>query len=545
MTNEIPILVNKCSGSLIRRYLAVSLTAFLIVSSLSFSVNAADGDLDATFGSGGKVTTDFFNSFDGASAIAIQKDGKIIAAGGATRIINANFTFEFALVRFNVDGSPDQTFGSGGKVTTEFLNGSASGRALAIQNDGKIIVAGNLGNSDFALARYNSDGSLDTTFGSAGKVTTDFGAVDTVSAVALQTDGKIVVAGGIQYNGTDSDFALARYNVDGSLDLTFGSGGKVITAFSNRHDFAADVVLQNDGKIIAVGGAGDSAALALARYANDGSLDSTFGSGGRVVIDVSNFSEAANAVALQADGKIIITGFAINAGTSYDFILVRCNTDGSVDTSFGSGGNTVTDFFNGDDLATDLVLQSDGAIIISGNVKTSTSFDATYDFGLARYKSDGSLDTTFGSGGKVITDFFNLNDRSTRMAMQDDGRIVVVGFASKNDSDSDFALARYNNVVFDICIQDDSNGSNLKLNSSSGDYRFTTCLGQTLEGRGTIMKKGGIVTLQHYGSGRRVLAKIDMAVGRGSATIQILGQGRTFTILDRNTFNSICACTAR
>lgn len=415
MSNESPVIpVNLGrSGSLVRRYLACGLIVFIVVSSMSRPVQAADGDLDATFGSGGKVTTDFFGSFDAASAVAIQRDGKIIVARTATRIINADFTFDFALVRYNIDGSLDPTFGSTGKVTTDFFNSSDSAKALAIQIDGKIVVAGNIDNSDFALARYNSDGSLDTTFGLGGKVTTNFGAIDTVSAVALQTDGKIIV----------------------------------------------------------VGGAGDSTRLALARYSSDGSLDSTFGSGGRVLTQVSDFTQFAYAVALQPDGKIIIAGVAVNAGTSYDFVLVRYYNDGSVDITFGSSGKAVTDFFNGDDLASDLVIQSDGRIIVSGSVKTSTSFDATYDFGLARYKSDGSLDTTFGSGGKGTTDFFNRNDRPSRMAIQKDGRIVIVGFATKNDTDSDFALARYNNLVFDICIQDDSNRSYLKMNSFTGDYQ--------------------------------------------------------------------------
>jgi uncharacterized delta-60 repeat protein len=323
----------------------------------------------------------------------------------------------FAAARLLPDGHLDPNFGSGGATRTNFGSSDNSLVSdLAIQKDGKIIVAGNLGNSDFALARYNSDGSLDATFGSAGKVTTDFGASDTVSAIALQSDGKIVVAGSIQYSGSDTDFALARYNADGSLDPTFGSGGKVITSFSNTHDAAFGVALQNDGKIVVAGYAGDATSFALARYGSDGSLDPTFGSGGRAVIHVGDFLAAANAVALQADNKIVIAGTAVNVNTSYDFMLVRCNTDGSLDTSFGSGGKVATDFFNSEDLATDLVVQSDGAIIVSGNTKTGPSFDATYDFALARYRSDGSLDTNFGSGGKATTDFFHLNDRPARMA---------------------------------------------------------------------------------------------------------------------------------
>ncbi|MEK6284783.1 MAG: delta-60 repeat domain-containing protein [Acidobacteriota bacterium] len=201
-----------------------------------------------------------------------------------------------------------------------------------------------------------------------------------------------------------------------------------------------------------------------------------------------------------------------------------------------------TDFFNGDDLGTDVALQADGKIIVVGQIKTSSRFDEVYHFGLARYTSAGSLDATFGSGGKVITIVSNDGDRATGVAIQSDGRIVVAGQASNSDFPG--VLARYNNVVFDTCIRDDSNGSILTLNSITGDYLFTTCSGLTIGGTGTLIKKGGIITLQHYGPDRRVIVKIDMSANKGNASIQIFSQGMTFTIMDRNTANSFCVCTS-
>ena len=190
---------------------------------------AADGDLDPSFGSGGKVTTDFNGSFDMARTLATQSDGKLIAAGYA---YNAAFTSSpFALSRYNANGTLDGSFGTGGKVTTDFNGWRDEGRALAMQSDGKIVAAGQTTNaswtgSAFALARYNPNGTLDGSFGTGGKVTTDFnGQRDAALALAIQSDGKLVVAGeAFSAAGTLSSFALARYQTDLKLPLIFVHG---------------------------------------------------------------------------------------------------------------------------------------------------------------------------------------------------------------------------------------------------------------------------------------------------------------------------------
>lgn len=216
----------------LRKLLALTLVALLSCWTVANRTQADAGDLDQTFGTGGRVNTDFMNSFDFAFALAVQPDGKIIAAGESVS--------DFALARYNTDGSLDASFGAGGKVTTDFSDTPTLIRDLALQPDGKIIAIGDVNNQtstsfDFALARYNSDGSLDTTFGKGGKVTTDFGnnSADIGIAVALQSDGKIVVTGLVSRNGapTTQHFGLARYNSDGSLDLSFANGGKTSTEF--------------------------------------------------------------------------------------------------------------------------------------------------------------------------------------------------------------------------------------------------------------------------------------------------------------------------
>jgi uncharacterized delta-60 repeat protein len=417
------------------------------VGSTNFGVDFAvvryntDGSLDSSFGSGGVVVTDFSGGGDSASAVAIQTDGKIVVAGVAT-----GASSDFGLARYDTDGSLDPTFGSGGKVTTDFAGGLDLANAVAIQADGKIVAAGLTQSAttggDFALARYNSDGTLDTTFGIGGKVTTDFGGpADSASAVAIQADGKIVAAGRT-YENSNYDFALVRYNADGSLDPSFGTGGKVTTDFAAGTDFASDLAIQPDGKILAAGWAtpaGSFSAFGLVRYNTDGSLDLTFGSGGKVTASPTAYPASVRAVAIESNGKIVAAGQAENSLFSTDFALIRFNADGSVDTTFG-GGSLVTDFRGANDAASGLVVRGDGRIVAVGS--SDDSAGSSTEFALAGYNIDGSPDLTFGpiAGGRVLTDVGG-QDFGQAMALQGDGKIVVVGVTSV--SGQSFAVVRY------------------------------------------------------------------------------------------------------
>ena len=241
-----------------------------------------DGTPDASFGGNGKVVTDFTAWRDGAKGVAIQADGRIVVVGiageGQVRVMSASRwarwrprDAKFALARYNSDGTPDASFGVKGKVKTDFTSGSDSANGVAIQADGKIVAAGEAGNSSgrpkFALARYNSDGTLDASFGGGGKVMTYVSAWDAANGVAIQADGKIVAAGVAAANA--GNFALARYDSDGTLDASFGVDGKVTTDFTPRSDGAAGVAIQADGRIVAAGWANSGRAkmkVALARY---------------------------------------------------------------------------------------------------------------------------------------------------------------------------------------------------------------------------------------------------------------------------------------
>ncbi len=405
--------------------------------------HAAPGDLDLAFGSAGKLITTIGGG-GAVRALAVQPDGKLVAAGAC---LNGGSN-DFCLARYNANGSPDTTFGSSGKVLTAIGSNDDSANTLMLQPDGKLVAAGyclNGSSYDFCLARYNTNGSLDPAFGTGGKVVTAIGSGnDLAYALALQPDGKLVAAGNC-YNasGTDSDFCLARYHADGSLDLAFGTGGKVVTQIGNNNDSAYAVVVQPDGKLAAAGTCiTDSGfAFCLARYNANGSLDPTFGIGGKVVTAISSYNSA-SALAVQPDGKLVAAG-ACSTGSNSDFCLARYNADGSLDTGFNGSGKVVTPIGSSDDYAYALAVQPDGRLVAAGTCASS----GNYDFCLARYNTNGSLDTGLNITGKVVTPIGSSHDHANALMLQPDGKLVAAG-ACANGNSSDFCLARYQGGPF-------------------------------------------------------------------------------------------------
>jgi uncharacterized delta-60 repeat protein len=416
---------------------------------------AAAGDLDPTFGTGGMVTTDINRSTDIANAVAIQADGKLVVVG-ETYKHNDFSTEDFVVARYNTDGTLDTTFGSGGRVRTDFPGLAAVPSSVVIQPDGKIVVAGGafplftfLGN--FEIVRYNPNGSLDRSFGAGGIVTTTFPEGSYANAVALQSDGKIVAAGSVFVDfivgdASDIDFALARYNPDGSPDATFGNGGQVSTDFAGLEDDAFSVLIQPDGKIIAVGSTDNPATyydFAAVRYLSNGTIDTTFGVGGKVSTDfgAAGFDRAQSA-ALQPDGRIVAAGFAISQnGGVENFAVARYTSNGALDTTFSGDGKTQIDFGSCCQSAYKVLLQNGGKIVTVGYANTESSDS---DFLLARLNPRGSLDASFGVGGKVRTSFGDLNGGANGAALQPDGNIVAVGFQTTFSNQwANFALARY------------------------------------------------------------------------------------------------------
>lgn len=395
------------------------------------------GTVDLSFGNSGIVTTLISDTTNGAMAIAIQPDGKIVTVGQAIM----KSTSDFVVVRYNEDGSLDNNFGNNGVVTTD-LSGSDVATAVAIQTDGKIVVGGNSSNlthNDFVLVRYNLDGNLDSTFGDGGKVMIPMGRNSGfASAVVIQKDGKILEAGSSFYS---PQFVLVRYNSDGSLDTGFGVGGIVSTDLGPAYGGANCMAVQDDGKIILAGYIGTNRIFALARYNLDGSLDSSFGIGGVVTALPSLGLNEVVGVAIQSDGKIVAAGTSIYV-ENYDIALVRYEGNGQLDTTFGNQGKViVSKSNNSDDVVNSIVLQSDGKIVISGWME---DFGDPAKIAVLRFNPDGSLDDSFG-GGWVTTQVKRDHSGAYSLALQSDGRIVAAGvtFVSSFPSRGAFVLVRY------------------------------------------------------------------------------------------------------
>lgn len=439
--------------------------------STSSAAQSTSGQLDTSFGTQGRAVVFFRNNTrfgfgDNAEAyaVAVQPDGKIVAAG---RAAVEETSGGFALARLNTDGTPDATFGHNGQLTTRVLGNNDEAYAVKLQPDGKIVVAGTAyagtGTTyEFALVRYHTDGTLDASFGAGGKVTTDFGGDDVARAVLLQPDGKIVAVG-FKINEL---FALARYNTDGSLDATFGAGGRVVTNFGSLRSQAYAAVLQPDGKIVAAGDAHSPLTtmdFALARYLPNGALDPTFGIAGLVTTDFGRtFSDYARGVEVQPDGRIVAAGWAENnctsCGAKSDVALARYLPTGALDSSFGTGGRVVTDASrtNGHDRASGVAVQPDGRIVVSGTAPAPPQPGGSHpDMAVLRYLPTGALDQSFGEQGRTLIDFGIFNppepptygsgltgDEGHALALQPDGRIVVVGQVLYHKLRKDFGIAR-------------------------------------------------------------------------------------------------------
>ncbi|AHM61123.1 hypothetical protein D770_14345 [Flammeovirgaceae bacterium 311] len=423
---------------------AILLIAFLGITSIAKS---QPGILDPEFGSkGGYTLTRFSNGGSGFHGIAIQSDGKIVVAGDEHKGESA----VFALARYNQNGQLDASFGSGGKVLTDFDGGNDRARSVAIQNNGKIIVGGytyNGRNFDFGLARYERDGSLDKNFGDHGKIVTPLGSrSDLARSMILQPNGWILMTGEFwkEEGGViSSDFVLVRYKSNGKLDENFGTDGTVVTDFNGENDKPRAVAVQSDGKIIVAGQSyiNRKADFSLVRYNRDGSPDTSFGShgDGKVVTEISAGDDLAISIAIQPDGKIVLAGEAHN-GSNLDIALVRYNTNGSLDSSFGTRGDgkIITDFDGSNDNGRSISLQADGKIIVAGQTTKGNNGNAA----LVRYNANGSLDTSFGTrgDGKVVTDFGGANESINATIIVGERLLAAGHFSANANPDTEEAL---------------------------------------------------------------------------------------------------------
>jgi len=455
-----------------------------------------DGTLDETFGVGGLVMVDLASKVpptarpaggaSSAHAVAIQPDGKIVAAGCAGGGCGANSSYPddfsdrvvgfdgtvFAVARFDLDGSPDQGFGSGGAVTTRFGAPASPGLgdptgstafAISIQADGKLVAAGGtrsgVASIDFALARYNSDGSPDSGFGAGGTVVSDVGLLsglgstnaatrDVAYGMAVRPDGKIFVGGDIEGSDERPRFGLVRYTSDGRLDcslITVPCDAINKPTAADSFDRARALVFQpEEGKIVLAGSTRFNKGILLARYTpEDLVLDATFGSSGRIALSNENAEGALGLEIYPAKGTnmLLASGYSVMnvptpTGTAlrHNFAVARFSSDGIPDSNFGQGGKTTVPVGSYNAMAEGLVVQKDGSTIAVG----SAIRDRLASFALARFDANGRLDKQFGDSGTVLTDFgHEPNQVATgfpnSLALQADGKTVLVGSSSAAD----------------------------------------------------------------------------------------------------------------
>ena len=416
---------------------------FFIASLMFLGVNAQNpGSLDPAFGENGIVLSLVGDSYSQANGMAIQPDGKIILAG------DARFgTSKLTIIRYNTDGSLDMDFGYEGVVSTTI--GSADyAECVAIQADGSIVVAGRTydgTNYTAVMARYSSVGELDPSFGSSGIA--HLNSINNLEGIAIQSDGKIVVGG-----YSDDNFALARVNTNGIIDTSFGDNGYAITVLKDESEieslsYIKNIDIQTDGKIVASGFIYSPVTyydMAVARYNTNGQLDAAFAVNGYLTINLGGLADFGTSVKIQDDGKIVIGGhkeFAFITGVpEYDAAIVRLDSDGNYDDTFGTNGIA---FFRLNEQATyveDIAIQSDGKIVFTGQMVTYT--DNLFDLYSCRINSNGTIDQSFGEDGFIRLNPFNTDDKALSIAIQEDGNILMAGYSATSDDVFHFMVLR-------------------------------------------------------------------------------------------------------
>jgi uncharacterized delta-60 repeat protein len=427
--------------------------AFFASACLVSSGAAKEGDLDATFGNGGQIYTPLSPSLDRANAVAIQRDGKILVGG-------SRGDQQFATVRYDgSNGSVDTSFGAGGVAITDVSlvagGGPASISALRVLADGKILAAGSSYNSqDFSrttptLARYNEDGSLDQGFGANGLVIMPVaGMAAAFRAIAVQPDGKIVVAGWAQWGSVGTPL-LARFDTAGTLDPSFGNAG-VVQDDSLPMSAASAIVQESDGTFLVLGGS--SCQIALTHFFASGERDHSFGNDGNAVTTKSGVCIGGTSMAIQRQ-QVVVAGTLNNAG-HFSALLGRYNiADGSLDTTFGNEGFSITTlsgnqwFYTGDFDAQAVSVLANEKIVIAGGTRNSS----ISNFTLACYLCDGALDSAFGFAG-IVNSFGTTNQFFNAMAVQQDGKIVAAGAATVNGQFA-FGTARYLSAPGDLVFE--------------------------------------------------------------------------------------------
>jgi uncharacterized delta-60 repeat protein len=463
---------------------------FLFVFAIN-DVNAGAGDFDLTFGTGGKLVTSMTAGGPAQiNKVVVQPDGKIIAAGWSQ---NTDTSLKrFALVRYLADGSLDTSFGIGGKVFATFTDGNAEANDVVIQPNGRILVVGALfGSARYSsvVIRYNSNGSLDSSFSGDGILVYNYDSVasDIATSVALQPDGRILLAGPALTSvlGPAVCFYISRLSPSGTFDSTFNNTGKRLSEFGSFTSGHVKIGLQPDGKIIAAGPGGDGGSnydFAVQRFNSNGSFDGLFGTAGRVYTNF-NGNDIPKTLTMLPDGRFIVGGSSEES--DFDAVmLVRYMPNGTKDSTFGFGGFVVQDVTQGADVVESIAVQPNGKTVVVGR-GSGTNF-TNRDFLVVRYLENGLSDPTFGISGVKRFSYGAGDDHGYSVAIQSNGRIVAGGAAETQTTNTSFVLARFlgrgtvgdydSDGVSDVGVFRPSDGTWYLNRSDSGytEYPFGT-----------------------------------------------------------------------
>ncbi|MBV9963142.1 MAG: T9SS type A sorting domain-containing protein [Parafilimonas sp.] len=396
-------------------------------------------DTDSIPDSAGTFTTNAFASISNLTPFTnyymhVQASGD---NGGDCPWTSTKFNTGLA----NGPGSLDKSFNKNGKTTT-IIGNAASANTEAFQSDGKIVVAGYISTNDdfdFLTMRYNTNGTLDKSFGKNGKATINFGSTDIITAIAVQPDDKIVAAGYTYVSGY-SQIVLVRYKADGTIDKHFGNSGTIITDVNGQNSSPTSIVIQADGKIVVAGYTynGSNSDIVLLRYRNNGELDTHFNATGEIIADFGD-EEAPQCMALQPDGKIVLSCF-VGSFPNTDFLTLRFNKNGTVDNKFGVDGRVYTDF-GGSDYPSSIVILSNNKILVGGSSYIQPENNPVIAF--VRYKPSGDYDLVFGESGMATYNDSDYVLNPTAMLVDKNNKILVGGYAQNGINYYDALLMRF------------------------------------------------------------------------------------------------------
>ena len=406
----------------------------------------ADGSLDSSFDSDGKLIIASDGGRVQARGMAVQPDERIVMVGVARPPSEGP---RFGLVRLNPDGSFDSSFDSDGKANASIMLSYDYVASVIVQPDQKIVASGHsyhqlnlsaIASDDFSVVRLNPDGSLDTSFGVDGKVIVTQDSSEQAFASVLQSDGRLLVAG-VSKTGNNSDFSVIRLNTDGTLDTSFDKDGKLNISLGSDQDIARSIVRQPDGRILLAGSCSDGSKnnFCLVRLNTDGSLDTSFDSDGKLIVPVGSSDSEAYGVTVQPDGRIVVVGRALVDG-NWDASVIRLNSDGTLDTTFDNDGKWILPLGTGNDLASSVSVQPDGRIVVAGQAGGENS---TSRYALVRLNADGSMDTTFnGSTSNTLGGSINFTEDQSPVVLDSDVQIFDADLSRTNFSGARLTLTR-------------------------------------------------------------------------------------------------------